>query len=198
MLGKVGIGRGNKVPFPILKDVSGLLKPVRWQLICAEHQLLACIDAIGACKQCMLAQRGRTLPSGATHQPAKFHFRWCDLDTDRLARMQGRMTLLLGPPGGGKTTLLTTLAGKLQKSRSLKVTRACIPRPCIHKACIEITTFTHLERSMPGHEQDLAAFGVDHRGDHLQRLQAERVCAGAHSRLHIAGGHAGPLAWCAG
>lgn len=28
--------------------------------------------------------------------------------------MQGRMTLLLGPPGSGKSTLLKALAGKLQ------------------------------------------------------------------------------------
>jgi ABC-type hemin transport system ATPase subunit len=30
--------------------------------------------------------------------------------------MQGRMTLLLGPPGAGKTTLLKALAGKLSHS----------------------------------------------------------------------------------
>ena len=28
--------------------------------------------------------------------------------------LQGRLTLLLGPPGSGKTTLLKALAGKLQ------------------------------------------------------------------------------------
>lgn len=35
--------------------------------------------------------------------------------------LQGRMTLLLGPPGAGKTTLLKALAGKLQRSPDLKV-----------------------------------------------------------------------------
>ena len=33
------------------------------------------------------------------------------------------MTLLLGPPGGGKTTLLQTLAGKLRSGSGLK---ACL------------------------------------------------------------------------
>ena len=35
--------------------------------------------------------------------------------------LQGRMTLLLGPPGSGKTTLLKALAGRLQRSPDLKV-----------------------------------------------------------------------------
>lgn len=35
--------------------------------------------------------------------------------------VQGKMTLLLGPPGAGKTTLLKALAGKLQRSPDLKV-----------------------------------------------------------------------------
>lgn len=38
-----------------------------------------------------------------------------------LTSVQGRMTLLLGPPGAGKTTLLKALAGKLQRSPDLKV-----------------------------------------------------------------------------
>jgi energy-coupling factor transporter ATP-binding protein EcfA2 len=35
--------------------------------------------------------------------------------------LQGRMMLLLGPPGGGKTTLLNALAGKLHSSKGLRV-----------------------------------------------------------------------------
>ena len=35
--------------------------------------------------------------------------------------MQGRLTLLLGPPGSGKSTLLKALAGKL-RSKSPRVT----------------------------------------------------------------------------
>lgn len=34
---------------------------------------------------------------------------------------QGRMALLLGPPGGGKTTLLNALAGKLRPLNGLRV-----------------------------------------------------------------------------
>ena len=34
---------------------------------------------------------------------------------------QGRLTLLMGPPGGGKSTLLKLLSGLLQKDSSLKV-----------------------------------------------------------------------------
>ena len=36
----------------------------------------------------------------------------------------GRMTLLLGPPAAGKSTLLKALAGKLVYERSLKVRHA--------------------------------------------------------------------------
>ena len=35
--------------------------------------------------------------------------------------LQGRLTLLMGPPGGGKSTLLKLLSGLLQKDSSLKV-----------------------------------------------------------------------------
>ena len=47
-------------------------------------------------------------------------FHWHDL--------QGRLTLLLGPPGAGKTTLLKALSGKLRRDKSLKVQ---IFLPCI-------------------------------------------------------------------
>lgn len=33
----------------------------------------------------------------------------------------GRMTLLLGPPSGGKTVLLQALSGRLRPSRNLRV-----------------------------------------------------------------------------
>ena len=40
--------------------------------------------------------------------------------------LQGRLTLLLGPPGAGKSTLLKALSGKLRKDSSLQVsTLAC-------------------------------------------------------------------------
>ena len=35
--------------------------------------------------------------------------------------IQGRMCLLLGPPGSGKSTMLKALAGKIQTSNLLKV-----------------------------------------------------------------------------
>lgn len=35
--------------------------------------------------------------------------------------LQGRLTLLLGPPGAGKTTLLKALSGKMRRDKSLKV-----------------------------------------------------------------------------
>lgn len=38
-----------------------------------------------------------------------------------ILQLQGRLTLLLGPPGAGKTTLLKALAGKLRRDKSLKV-----------------------------------------------------------------------------
>jgi len=37
----------------------------------------------------------------------------------------GRMTLLLGPPAAGKSTLLKALAGKLSRERGLKVRLGC-------------------------------------------------------------------------
>ncbi|KAK9816709.1 hypothetical protein WJX72_004056 [[Myrmecia] bisecta] len=58
---KVGLLRGQKRPFTILKNVSGVLKP-------------------------------------------------------------GRLTLLLGPPGSGKSTFLKALAGQLQGSKQLRLT----------------------------------------------------------------------------
>ena len=51
-------------------------------------------------------------------KPNKQHFRILD-DMSGVLR-PGRITLLLGPPGAGKSTMLNALAGRLQKS-SLQV-----------------------------------------------------------------------------
>ena len=37
--------------------------------------------------------------------------------------LQGRLTLLLGPPGAGKSVLLQTLAGQLRPSKGVRVRR---------------------------------------------------------------------------
>ena len=42
-------------------------------------------------------------------------------DARSVGALQGRLTLLMGPPGGGKSTLLKLLSGLLQKDSSLKV-----------------------------------------------------------------------------
>ncbi len=44
--------------------------------------------------------------------------------------LQGRMMLLLGPPGGGKTTLLNALAGKLHSSKGLRVRFNSLQHSC--------------------------------------------------------------------
>lgn len=36
-------------------------------------------------------------------------------------KLQGRLTLLLGPPGSGKSVLLRTLAGQLSPSKTVRV-----------------------------------------------------------------------------
>jgi ABC-type multidrug transport system ATPase subunit len=38
----------------------------------------------------------------------------------------GRLTLLLGTPGSGRTLLLKALAGRLGQEKTLKVRRGCI------------------------------------------------------------------------
>ncbi|KAI7743635.1 hypothetical protein M8C21_012057 [Ambrosia artemisiifolia] len=45
----------------------------------------------------------------------------------------GRMTLLLGPPGCGKTTLLTALSGNLDKSLKLEA----LPMNCFHSVMVD-------------------------------------------------------------
>ena len=44
-----------------------------------------------------------------------------------LLTLQGRMCLLLGPPGSGKSSLLKILAGKVRDSKLVQVSCACIP-----------------------------------------------------------------------
>ncbi len=43
---------------------------------------------------------------------------------------QGRLTLLLGPPGAGKSLLLKVLSGRLQRSKHLRVRPGCLLLPC--------------------------------------------------------------------
>ena len=38
-------------------------------------------------------------------------------------RLQGRLTLLLGPPSSGKSMLMKTIAGQTEPSKSLRVRR---------------------------------------------------------------------------
>lgn len=47
--------------------------------------------------------------------------------------LQGRLTLLLGPPSSGKSVLLKTLAGQLAPSKSLRVGSASLL--CSRAAC---------------------------------------------------------------
>jgi ABC-type hemin transport system ATPase subunit len=63
--------------------------------------------------------------------------------------MQGRLTLLLGPPGAGKTTLLKLLAGKLQGDPDLKVCSGAL-LPCCNAPswdetrCMDACMHVHL------------------------------------------------------
>ncbi len=50
--------------------------------------------------------------------------------------MQGRMCLLLGPPGSGKSSLLKILAGKIKNSKLVQVIHLTVP-PCL---CVCVKT----------------------------------------------------------
>lgn len=87
MLGCFGLGMAEKTKLTILREVSGILKPSRYFTI------------LILTKYChILKLRTLTYISPSVLG----YYLNCD-----------RMTLLLGPPSSGKTTLLLALAGKL-------------------------------------------------------------------------------------
>lgn len=58
--------------------------------------------------------------------------------------VQGRMCLMLGPPGSGKSSLLKILAGKIKDSKLVKV---CCCIACIHWASVQEATSLALNTS---------------------------------------------------
>ena len=81
--------RTNKRKFQILNGISGALKPVRLHALSVHLH---------------------TFPDQRTARGENM----CNYDAHALPALQGRLTLLLGPPGSGKSTLLKALAGKLR------------------------------------------------------------------------------------
>ena len=87
---------------PILRGVQGVLQPV---------SVLHCAHSDAACLRLALAPAYRSAVPTAV-------------------RLQGRLTLLLGPPGSGKSVFLQRIAGQLQASKSLRVR----PAPVVHRS----------------------------------------------------------------
>ena len=112
--------RSRKQKFTILDDVSGTLTPVspfepRKDLstvtLPAQKALCQAADWPSAMHQ--IRDSGPCLSLDCNKE------RTCA--NDSLCCVQGRLTLLLGPPGSGKSTLLKALAGKLG-GKSLRIT----------------------------------------------------------------------------
>lgn len=68
-------------------------------------------------------------------KPSKTQF--CILDDISGTMQPGRITLLLGSPVAGKSTLLNALAGRLQKT-AMHVSRSCTGAKLIFQTCAQI------------------------------------------------------------
>lgn len=76
-------------------------------------------------------------------------------------RLQGRLTLLLGPPSSGKSMLMKTIAGQMEPSKALRVRRhtlvlpyaawhgnwSCWHAPCTHQHASSIILVPFFQKS---------------------------------------------------
>ena len=100
LLSKIGIRLGQKTKINILKNVSGVLQPASAERL-AQRSVASMAPS--------LPHLGIIAPANAVPLVLLFPATLLSL----LACAQSRLTLLLGPPGAGKTTLMKALAGKL-------------------------------------------------------------------------------------
>ncbi len=124
-------------------NVQWTLPTTTWLIHCLHSLQHIQVPSLAACRSACQAKSASDVSTSRQWRPAMHagaqptsQIKHTETSGARHA-LQGRMMLLLGPPGGGKTTLLNALAGKLHSSKGLRVrfilcSTAAVWFPAIH------------------------------------------------------------------